>query len=124
MAMTFQQQQTSVRTANGLDVLAGIWLIFAPFILGYSAVTAAVWNDIIVGIVVAVLAISRTTREGIKVAWPSWVNVVIGIWLIFAPFILGYSFVSAALWNDIILGIIVAALATWGGVSTPGREEM
>lgn len=121
--MTFQQQQTSVRTASGLDVLAAIWLIFAPFILGYSGVTAAVWNDIIVGIVIGVLAISRTTREGVKVAWPSWVNVILGIWLIFAPFILGYSTNTAALWNDIILGIIVAVLATWSGVSTPGRED-
>jgi len=35
--------------------LAGLWEILAPFIIGYSSVTGAVINDIIIGIVVAFL---------------------------------------------------------------------
>lgn len=38
-------------------VLAGIWLIIAPFVLDYSQTTSALWNDIIVGIIVAIVAI-------------------------------------------------------------------
>ena len=34
----------------------GAWLVIAPFALGYTALVAAFWNDIIAGIVVVVLA--------------------------------------------------------------------
>jgi hypothetical protein len=92
-------------------------LLVAPFILSYSA-TAARWNDIIVGIVVLVLA---AIREWQPEQWSglSWVNALAGAWLVFAPFILAYSAVTAALWNDIIVGIVVAVLAIWSAVSTP-----
>jgi hypothetical protein len=38
------------------NVALGGWLIAAPFALGYSAVPAATWNDVLVGMVVIVLA--------------------------------------------------------------------
>lgn len=41
-----------------------------------------------------------------------WICIVAGIWLIVAPFALGYAGVAGALWNDIILGLVV--LATGG----------
>lgn len=44
--------------ASWLNGLAGIWMIIAPFILSYDQ-TVAYWNEIIVGIVVAVLAFSN-----------------------------------------------------------------
>lgn len=37
-------------------------------------------------------------------SWPGWLGVVGGIWLILAPFILNYSNIDNALWNDIIVG--------------------
>lgn len=37
-----------------------------------------------------------------------WLGIVFGIWLIIAPFVLGYSNVVNAMWNDIILGILIA----------------
>lgn len=43
-----------------------------------------------------------------------WIFVLAGIWLIIAPFILGYSTLPQALWNDIILGIIVAVVGIFG----------
>ncbi|MDK4743037.1 SPW repeat protein [Rhizobium sp. CNPSo 3464] len=36
--------------------LVGIWAIVAPWVLGFSAVTAAMWAHVIAGIIVAVLA--------------------------------------------------------------------
>lgn len=38
--------------------------------------------------------------------WIRWANVVLGIWLILSPFILG--FVSdQATWNNIVVGILI-----------------
>lgn len=39
-----------------IEVLAGIWVAISPWVLGFSAVTAAMGWHLIVGIVVAVLA--------------------------------------------------------------------
>jgi hypothetical protein len=41
----------------------------------------------------------------------SWANFVLGLWLIIAPFALGYSSVPAATWNSVIVGIVVAVLS-------------
>ena len=46
-------------------MLFGIWVIVAPFVLGYRPqLASAVANDIIVGIVVLVLALVRAVGAG------------------------------------------------------------
>lgn len=40
----------------------------------------------------------------------SWLNVVAGIWLIIAPWILNYQ-TAAAKANDVILGVIIGIIA-------------
>ncbi len=39
-----------------INVALGGWLIAAPFILGYSAIPAPTWNDVLVGTIVILLA--------------------------------------------------------------------
>jgi len=41
----------------------------------------------------------------------SWVNFILGLWLIIAPFVLQYSADSAATWNSVVIGIVVAILS-------------
>ncbi len=120
--MQTQPAANTVRWASGLNALAGIWVIIAPFVLGYSVVTGvAKTNDVVVGFVVLVLAAIRFFGAYIQ-AWLSWINALLGLWLIIAPFVLGYSPVQAAMVNDIIMGIIIAVLATWSAVSSRGTS--
>ncbi len=52
--------------ASGLNILLGIWLIIAPFVLGYSGNSTPLWNDIIFGVLIAIRAWSSaasTTRR-------------------------------------------------------------
>jgi len=44
----------------------------------------------------------------------SGLNVLLGIWLIVSPFVLGFERFNAAEWNDIASGIAVALLALSG----------
>lgn len=90
-----------------LNVLAGIWLIIAPFVLLYGNSTALV-NDIVLGIVIAVFALVRAFVPGFQTVWLSWLNALWGIWLIIGSFVLTYA--GQARTNDIILGIIVFVL--------------
>lgn len=41
----------------------------------------------------------------------SWANFVLGLWLIVAPFVLHYREITAALWNNVVVGIVIAILA-------------
>ncbi len=40
----------------------------------------------------------------------SWLNVLAGIWLIIAPWILGYQTLGAKI-NDVVLGVIITVVA-------------
>jgi hypothetical protein len=36
----------------------------------------------------------------------TWVNFVLGLWLIVAPFALHYGDITIAMWNNVIVGIV------------------
>ena len=95
-----------VSTAAGLNVLAGIWLIIAPFVLGYGN-GDPYWNDIVFGAIVALIGASRMVLS-VRHAWMSWLNMIIGAWIFASAFWLDST--STATWNDVILGIIVFCL--------------
>jgi hypothetical protein len=112
----------TVRFASGLNVLLGLWLIAAPWVLGYAG-SPAMWNEVLAGIAVAAVAIV-TLINPVRLAKVSWVNVALGVWLLIAPFVLQHGpplavveGVSPALWNDIFVGIFVVVLG-WLSAST------
>lgn len=121
---TIMQQRTYMRTAGSLDILVGIWLIVSPFLLGYSGNSTALWNDIITGAAVIIFSATQTAGASRRVTWPSWVNLLIGIWLVLAPFALGYSAATVAMWNEIISGIIIIALAAFAAFNATPNDRM
>ena len=110
----------SIKTKNWIMALAGIWAIIAPFALHYVGTTTALWNDMIVGVVVLLLAVlAAVVQDNDNVRNLDWVNAVLGVWLILSPFILGYSVLMAAMWSDIITGVVIVALAVWTEIELP-----
>lgn len=119
-AYEFEEAPPEIRTVystSGINIIAGLWLLLAPFALGYANVETALWNSVIVGLAVTVMAIVRVVRpdeyEGI-----SWVNFVLGIWLLVSPFVLGLANIDWLVWNNIIVGVIVLALAATSAMAT------
>jgi hypothetical protein len=111
------------KTLSWLVALAGLWEVLAPFFLGYSASTAALWDAIIIGVTLIVLGAWAAISNQISTDKTlNWINVALGVWLVIAPFIFGYVAVAAALWNDIIVGIIAVVLAGWAAI-TIGRQH-
>lgn len=107
--------RATVATASGINVLAGIWLIIAPFVLGYS--NNVYWNDIVFGAIVGILALARISGAW-RASWLSWVNMLIGVWIFVSAFWLDNQ--ARASWNDVILGAIVFFL---GLISATAGEE-
>jgi hypothetical protein len=52
----------------------------------------------------------------------SWVNVAAGLWLIIAPWVLGYSTTVPKV-NDVLLGAIVGVVALLVAVSRPSGTQ-
>ena len=109
-----------VAIARGLNFLAGIWLIIAPFVLGYRSADPY-WNDIVFGVIVAFLAAVRVSGAS-RASELSWANALIGVWLFVSAFWLDSS--GRASWNDVILGAIVFLLAMASGTASSKATAM
>lgn len=110
MNETLQRRSTF---GSGLNVVLGVWIVISPFVLGFSNMRAIMWNNIATGGAIFLLALASTARRG-----TSMLNVLLGIWLLISPFVLGASR-PVAVWNDVILGIIVAIVALTGTRRAP-----
>jgi hypothetical protein len=95
-----------VVSLSGLNLLAGIWLIIAPWVLAYKAGDPK-WNDVVFGAIVGLLALTKI-GGALRASWLSIVNAVIGVWVFVAAFTIDSSWTAG--WNDIILGVIVFVL--------------
>ncbi len=99
---------------NPVIALLGLWQIAAPFALGYAHVTAPLWNSVIVGALLIGFSLTcAVTTSAVLARTMDWLNVILGIWLIVAPFVMGYAGIVAGLWNAVIVGTLVAALSLW-----------
>jgi hypothetical protein len=107
-----------MRWASWTNVVLGLWLILAPFAFAYTGVTAALYEDIILGLAIAAFALWRALGEETPaMAGVSWLVAAGGFWVLIAPFVLGYSAVTAAVANDVIVGAAVLLLGAWRALS-------
>lgn len=101
--------------ASALVLAMGVWLMITAFLWerGFVGGFGANWNDLLVGTALAILGVFRILMPAhtrpLGVA-----NILLGLWLIAAPFVLDYTGAeaTAATWNNGIVGAIVAVLAT------------
>jgi hypothetical protein len=120
---------------TGWALLAlGIWLIMAPFALGYSAIDAAVINDGAFGVLmVGLAAYSMAAPRRVAEAF-TWLAAAVGLWVAYAPFLLGYTvwqgadlgpsvtpyvanYPVPAIINDVVVGCSVVILGVLRAVA-------
>lgn len=98
--------------ARFINVAIGIWLMAAPAVLGYGG-TAAAHHDRIVGPVLASLACIAIW----EVTGPlRWLNLLIGGWLLLAPWVLGLPYDATI--NSSFAGLVVVCLSLVRGSLT------
>jgi hypothetical protein len=106
--------QREAKVIGGLDTLVGIWLFLSAFI--FAGNQALAWATALTGFVVAVLAGSRAL--GYTRAWPSWTNLLLGLWTVALPWIVTSVPNPAAQWNCVITGLVIANLALASAMAT------
>jgi hypothetical protein len=88
----------------------GLWLAVSPWIADYAAHDAATANAAFVGLSLALLA-----HFGFSCDHRSceWLNLAGGLWLLVAPFMLGFDANHVAAVNSVVVGAFVAVLSAW-----------
>jgi hypothetical protein len=105
-----------IRLASGLNIVAGLWLIISPYGFGFHLLNPPFWNSVVVGCLVAVFA---TLRLVFPFRFPeiSWINVLLGGYLVISPFLFGFADIAAALWNCVGVGIFFILMAAWSAAA-------
>lgn len=102
-----------------LNLILGLWVIASPWVLGFTDVQYAPANAVVIGIVIAVMAVWALVSFH---EWEEWVNVFLGLWLVATPWLFGFAAMTSAAtagsayvasWNFVISGLLVAGLAIW-----------
>lgn len=114
-------EQTRIKWASGLNIIAGLWTLISPWVLGASALGAVMTSNVIVGIIVAVLAAIRSFGA-YQATWLSGINVILGIWLFISAFVFGGPGVLGALFaSNLIFGVIIVVLGIGSGMASNRR---
>jgi SPW repeat len=97
---------SSAKLCDVVNLLASVVLFFSPWLFDLS--TGAQWQTAsIVGIIIAVLSIAAIAAFAVR---EEWLTLIAGLALIVSPWLLGFQD-SDAMAIDVVIGIIVAALA-------------
>jgi MFS family permease len=115
----------SARAASTVSLVAGFWLVSAPFAAGYvdDETSAALVNDITLSILIASIATIRILTPT-KWRWLSLVNVAIGAWLVVSPLVLGFDTVSGQR-HHIGVGLIILVMEALSLYFSPdSRDEL
>jgi hypothetical protein len=95
-----------------LNILLGAWLAVSPFVLGYAGSRSQMANDVALGVVLLgcswwMLA-AGVERVGLAV-----LQLLAGLWLVAAPFVVPYAELSRPFDNDIAVGIVAVLASAW-----------
>lgn len=89
--------------------LVGVAFGVAPWVFSYTDNTAALWTSIGLG-VLTVLAAGYKAIVKDTANWEYWAAGIVGVAAIIAPFALGFSTLTAALWTSIVIGAALVIL--------------
>lgn len=100
--MRQKTEKTSYKAVAWVIGLVGIWLIIAGFII--KVANANLCDNLIVGLIVAFLGMLLGKVKEIE----GWSSYVFGAWMMMTAFIPNFQVGSAHLWNNVIVGILIA----------------
>lgn len=106
MAMTMKHTHPQ----DWANLLLAACLFISPWALAYSADRTPTWNAWACAVIIALLALSALNflKE-----WEEWLNLIVGAWVVIAPWALGFTMNFNAFWAHTVLGLLIAASAAW-----------
>jgi SPW repeat len=110
---------TNAKLCDVANLVLGAILFFSPWMFGFDAGKVS-QNATIAGLVIAIIAIAALAAFAV---WEEWLNLIVGLWTLVSPWVLGFQG-TTAMTVHVIIGIAVAVLAAveiWITYQTPPR---
>ena len=105
-----------------LNLVLAVVLFVSPWVLGFAGETMAAWTAWVTGVVVAIVAAIGLFVESARVV--DTVGLILGIWTIAAPWIVGFAAIVLALWTSVVVGILLALIAAWEVMTDTPRKAV
>lgn len=97
------------RWQDWANLALGSWIFISPWVLGYTG-TAAAWNAYVMGAGIVVFALIAAYMPK---AWGEVINMLLGMWLVVSPFVLGFDEMTIVALHTVLAGILATAFAIW-----------
>jgi hypothetical protein len=99
-----------------INMVFGLWLMLAPFILSLinEAAVRVLWEDLLLGFGIAAFALCRIiSRRTEEIAIADWIVTALALITLLNPILYGYFRLRAAAWNNLVIGAAVFLLALY-----------
>ena len=108
-----------------VTLLAGIFLVIAPFFLilpAQEGISTALMtaNFVVSGIAAMLLGLAALSAFR---KWEEWLDIALGLWLVVSPWILGFSDLRVAVWSAVGCGLVIAAMGAWTSYEEMGQNN-
>jgi hypothetical protein len=90
--------------------LLGIWLVAAPWVLGFVGPKESTGNFLVAGAVLIATALGAVL---VPRAWEEWTEAAVGLWLVVSPWALGFHAHHNATIAAVVPGVLILILAAW-----------
>jgi hypothetical protein len=90
------------------NLLLGIGIFFSPWAIWPDAGNVIILGYAIVGIAITFLAFAALVAFQ---PWEEWANLVLGVWLLVSPWSLGFSNMTALMWDAVPIGALTIVCA-------------
>ena len=107
-----------LKWVSGLAILLGLWIVLIPFAM--TSTETAIWNNVIVGAAIIILAganFYRMTDGHLGNIGVSSLIALLGLWMLVVPFVFEMGSTDL-LWSTAIAGLIIAALGGYNAYAT------
>jgi hypothetical protein len=99
------QNAMRAHVQDWVNLVCAVLLFISPWVLAFSGDVTATRAAWITGVVVAIFAVAALVQFA---EWEEWISALLGLWMIVAPWIVGFSALGVAVAAFVVLGIVVA----------------
>lgn len=120
-----ERDRGGIMTARGismLNILVGVWLVISPYFLNAADDVVVLWNNTVTGLLIGLFALLRAILPA-RASGLSWLNAVLGAWMIVAPFALLYA-TGGIFWSTLLSGIAVLIMGVGSAQATARGHAM
>ena len=103
------RRRNTIRWANLLSLMRGIWLLFAPGVLGLVT-GGAIANSVVFGVLVVCASLWSLGVAPSNVG-PAEVNLAFAVWTFISPWVLAYAFGGPSQINALVTGVLLGVLS-------------